>query len=54
MDDLIVFSNSAEDHQKHLIRLLEVLSFYSKYSQQKRKYIYHSKNVLGLANMSDF
>ena len=26
MDDLIVFSNSAEDHQKHLIRLLEVLS----------------------------
>ena len=26
MDDLIVFSNSAEDHQKHLNRLLEVLS----------------------------
>ena len=26
MDDLIVFSNSAEDHQKHLTRLLEVLS----------------------------
>ena len=26
MDDLIVFSNSAEDHQKHLYRLLEVLS----------------------------
>ena len=26
MDDLIVFSNSAEDHQKHLTILLEVLS----------------------------
>ena len=26
MDDLIVFSNSAEDHQKHLNRLLKVLS----------------------------
>jgi hypothetical protein len=26
MDDLIVFSNSAEDHQTHLTRLLEVLS----------------------------
>ena len=26
MDDLIIFSNSAEDHQRHLTRLLEVLS----------------------------
>jgi hypothetical protein len=26
MDDLVVFSNSAEDHQNHLTRLLEVLS----------------------------
>jgi hypothetical protein len=26
MQDLIVSSNSAEDHQKHLTRLLEVLS----------------------------
>ena len=26
MDDLIIFSNSAEDHQKHLTILLEILS----------------------------
>jgi hypothetical protein len=26
MDDLIIFSNSTEDHQRHLTRLLEVLS----------------------------
>ena len=48
LDDLIIFSNSAEDHQTHLTRLPEVLS--RKYS---RKYTYPSKNVLGLANMFD-
>ena len=30
MDDLIIFSNSTEDHQKHLTRLLEVLSIEKK------------------------
>jgi hypothetical protein len=47
MDDLIVFSNSAEDHQRHLTRLLEVLS------EEKRKYTYQSKNALGLVNTYD-
>ena len=43
MDDLIVFSNSAEDHQKHLYRLLEVLSLekmHFKLPIQPRCYLY--------------
>ena len=48
MEDLIIFSNSAEDHQTHLTRLL-------RFSREhySRKYTYPSKNVLGLANMFD-
>jgi hypothetical protein len=45
MDDLIIFSNSAEDHQKHLTRLLEVLS--------KEKIHLSIENVLGFVNTYD-
>ena len=47
---LCIDLHSAEDHQKHLTHLLEVLS----HVLQKRKYIYQSKNVLRLVSMSAF